>query len=107
LDVVLVNVWEGTGAAEEAAAYCQRWGIEGTVVLDESASYARRLGIRGVPTNVLVDESGTVRAVGASSSADLLRAAARLEPRLADATGDLLRARLNPHGFGADDQQRN
>jgi predicted DsbA family dithiol-disulfide isomerase len=61
-----------------------RWGLEGTVVLDETAEYARRLGIRGVPTNVFVDESGVVQALGASTFDDLLAEAASLEPRLRD-----------------------
>lgn len=82
LDIVLVNIWEGSGAAEEAAGYCQRWGIEGTVLLDETAAYARALGIRGVPTNVFVDDFALVQAVGATTSEDLLREAARLEPAL-------------------------
>jgi len=80
--VLLVDIWEGTGAAQEAAGYCQRWGIEGTVLLDETAAYARTLGVRGVPTNVFVDEAGIVRAVGATTSEELLREAVRLEPRL-------------------------
>lgn len=80
--MLLVDIWEGTGAAQEAAGYCQRWGIEGTVLLDETAAYARTLGVRGVPTNVFVDEAGIVRAVGATTSEELLREAVRLEPRL-------------------------
>jgi hypothetical protein len=97
LDVLLVNIWEGVGATEEAANYCQRWGIEATVLLDESAGYARALGIRGVPTNVFVDGSGVVRAVGATTSEELLLEAARLEPRLLNTAGDVVRM---PTGFG-------
>lgn len=82
LDVLLVNIWEGKGAAEEIAGYCLRWNIEGTVLLDESAQFARRLGVRGVPTNVFVDAGGIVRAVGATTPEELLEEAARLEPRL-------------------------
>jgi predicted DsbA family dithiol-disulfide isomerase len=82
LDIVLVDIWEGAGAAEEAAAYCERWGIAGTVLLDETAAYARSLDIRGVPTNVFVDHDAVVRAVGATTSEDLFREAERLEPRL-------------------------
>lgn len=100
LDLVFVNIWEGTGAAEEAADYCQRWGIEGTVLLDETAGYARELGVRGVPTNVFIDASGTVRALGASSSEDLLEQATRLEPRLASHGQELLSTMAdNPLGF--------
>lgn len=54
------------------------WGIEGTVLLDESAAYARSLGIRGVPTNVIVDARGIVRAVGISSPTELRAALAPL-----------------------------
>jgi hypothetical protein len=100
LDVLLVNVWEGGGAAEEAAGYCQRWGIEGTVLLDEPAAYARALGIRGVPTNVFVDAAGKVRAVGATTSEELVEEAARLEPQLRDAAGELLASHLAPMDFG-------
>ena len=90
LDVVLVNIWEGTGAAEEAAGYCQRWGIGGSVLLDETGEYARALGIRGVPTNVFIDAAGIVRAVGATTSEELLDEAARLEPGLREACPDLI-----------------
>lgn len=61
---MLVNIWEGVGAREEAERFREIWGIEGTILLDESAEYARELDIRGVPTNVLVDADGTVQAVG-------------------------------------------
>jgi hypothetical protein len=90
LDIVLVNIWEGAGAAEEARDYCLRWGIEATVLLDESAEYARALGIRGVPTNVFVDTSGIIQAIGATTTEELLHHAARLEPQLAGAGEDLL-----------------
>jgi hypothetical protein len=69
--VILISVWEGADASENVAAYCDLWDIEGTVLLDESASYARQLGIRGVPTNVLVDGSGAVRAVGLGNPEEL------------------------------------
>jgi hypothetical protein len=65
--VILISVWEGADARENVAAYCELWDIRGPVLLDESAAYARLLGIRGVPTNVLVDASGTVQAVGLSN----------------------------------------
>jgi hypothetical protein len=60
----MISVWEGADATDNVTAYCDLWDIQGTVLLDEDAAYARRLGIRGVPTNVLVDGSGTVHAVG-------------------------------------------
>jgi hypothetical protein len=97
LDIIFVNVWEGAGAAEEAASYCERWGLEGTVLLDETAGYARQVGVRGVPTNLFVDERGIVRAVGASTFEDLLRDARRLEPRLAG--DDAAFANRVPGGF--------
>jgi hypothetical protein len=82
LDIVLVNIWEGQGAVEEASGYCQRWDIQGSVLLDETADYARTLGVRGVPTNVFVDDRGIVQAVGATNQKELVREAVRLEPRL-------------------------
>ena len=42
------------------------WGLKGTVLLDETAEYARSLGVRGVPTNIVVDKGGIVRAFGVS-----------------------------------------
>lgn len=42
------------------------WGLKGTILVDETADYARSLGVRGVPTNVVVDADGTVRAFGVS-----------------------------------------
>lgn len=50
------------------------WGIEGTVLLDESGEYARSLGVRGVPTNLVVDADGTVRAFGVSRLDELRQA---------------------------------
>jgi hypothetical protein len=101
LDVILVDVWEGAGAAVEARRYCEMWGIEATVLLDETAAYARMLGVRGVPTDVFVDERGMVRAVGAAGAQELLREATRLAPGLKDEhdPGQAL-GRL-PTGFGA------
>jgi hypothetical protein len=78
LDVILISVWEGAGAQEEARRFSEMWGLEGTILLDEAADYARRLGIRGVPTNVFVDGEGIVRAVGASTTAELYATADRL-----------------------------
>lgn len=100
LDIILVNVWEGADAAEEAARYCEIWGIDGTVLLDQDASYARALGVRGVPTNVFVDGGGTVRHVGASTSDALLREAARLVPELTAHDAAVLAANRTPDGFG-------
>ena len=51
--------------------YCELWDVEGTVLLDESGAYADLLGVRGVPTNVLVDSTGTVRTVGAGNPDEL------------------------------------
>jgi len=42
-----------------------------TVLLDETGEYAKLLGVRGVPTNVLVDSTGTVRAFGAGNPDEL------------------------------------
>lgn len=97
---MLVNVWEGQRAAGEAAAYCARWGIEATVLLDEDASYARALGVRGVPTNVYVDAAGTVLAVGATTSEELLAHATRLDPRVGRLAPGILAAERRPARFG-------
>jgi hypothetical protein len=78
LDVILVSVWEGSGAQEEAERFRDMWGLEGTILLDESADYTRALGIRGVPTNVFVDADGIVQAIGASTTAELYATADRL-----------------------------
>jgi hypothetical protein len=104
LDLLLVNIWEGTGAADEALGYCQRWGIEGTLLLDETAEFARAVGIRGVPTNVFIDASGVVRAVGASTSEDLFEEACRLEPRLRELGPEVVGADRMPGGFGGDEE---
>lgn len=97
-DVILVDVWEGDAARAEAARYRDMWGIEGTVLLDEDASYIRSLGVRGIPTNIVVDAGGVVRAVGASTPAQLADALRPLAPQAAEllATGSLLGA----HGEG-------
>ena len=65
LDIVLIDIWEGTDPRPEVARFCEMWGIDGTILLDPTGGYAEQLGIRGVPTNVVVDADGTVRAVGA------------------------------------------
>ena len=64
LDVVMIDVYEGTDPRPEVERFCEMWGIEGTILLDETADYARSLGVRGVPTNILVDSDGTVAGVG-------------------------------------------
>ena len=69
--MILIDVWEGNEARKRAQDYCQLWGIEGTVLVDEAGEYAKLLGVRGVPTNVLVDSTGTVRAFGAGNPDDL------------------------------------
>jgi hypothetical protein len=71
LDVILINLWEGIDSRERAQDYCERWGIDGTVLLDEAGAYAGLLGVRGVPTNILVDSTGTVRAFGAGNPDEL------------------------------------
>jgi predicted DsbA family dithiol-disulfide isomerase len=50
------------------------WGLKGTVLLDETGEYAHSLGVRGVPTNIVVDADGTVRAFGVSRLDELHRA---------------------------------
>jgi hypothetical protein len=69
--VILVNLWEGDDPRKRAQEYCERWGVDGPVLLDEDGAYAELLGIRGVPTNVVVDSSGTVRAFGAGNPDEL------------------------------------
>jgi hypothetical protein len=82
LDVVLVNVWEGVEPAREAKSFCAIWGIpEHKVLVDERGEYARALQIPGVPTNVLVDGEGIVRAVGVSRRRELYRAVDELLER--------------------------
>jgi len=102
LDIILVDVWEGADGAQEAARYCEMWGIEATVLIDQTAAYARTLGVRGVPTNVFVDERGLVRSVGATTPEELLREAAQLVPALRGQIDDLLRADHPAAGFGAE-----
>jgi hypothetical protein len=69
--VILIDVWEGGEARRRVQDYCELWGVEGTVLLDEAGEYAKLLGVRGVPTNVLVDSSGVVRAFGAGNPDEL------------------------------------
>jgi hypothetical protein len=68
----MINVWEHVNARAEAMAFCELYGVEGPVLLDEPGAYAAELGIRGVPANILVDEKGIVRTVGATSPEELL-----------------------------------
>jgi hypothetical protein len=72
--VVLVDIWEGTEPRPEVERFCAMWGIKGPILLDETGDYARLLGVRGVPTNVVVDGDGTVRAFGAARLDELERA---------------------------------
>ena len=73
-----MNVWEGVDPFKEARDFCQLWGIEGPVLVDADGTFVAELGIRGVPTNVLVDEDGTVTCVGASTPPALEAAVRRL-----------------------------
>ena len=54
--------------------FVEMWGLKGTVLLDETGDYARSLGVRGVPTNVVVDSDGTIRAFGAARLDELEQA---------------------------------
>lgn len=94
LDIILVDLWEGAGAAAEAARYCEIWDLQGTVLLDETAELARSLGVRGVPTNLFVDEHGVMRAFGATTFEALLAEAQLLEPRLREDAEVLLADRI-------------
>ena len=69
--MILIDVWEGNDARRRVRDYCELWGVEGAVLLDEGGEYAKLLGVRGVPTNVLVDSTGTVRAFGAGNPEEL------------------------------------
>jgi hypothetical protein len=82
LEIIMIDVWEGTGAREQAQRYCDMWQLRATVLLDETAQFTRDLGVRGVPTNVVVDADGTVLDVGASSGAALRAAVAGLVPKV-------------------------
>ena len=54
------------------------WDVQGPVLVDETGAYAADLGIRGVPTNVLVNEDGIVRTVGAATPQELQQAVSAL-----------------------------
>ena len=66
LEIVLVDIWEGTEPRPEVERFCEMWGIKGPILLDPDAKLATQLGVRGVPTNVVVDSDGTIRAFGAA-----------------------------------------
>ena len=72
--MVLVDIWEGTEPRPEVERFCEMWGIKGPMLLDPNLELAGELGVRGVPTNVVVDADGTVRAFGVSRLDELDRA---------------------------------
>ena len=78
LEIVLVDIWEGTEPRPEVERFCELWGINGPILVDESAEYARSLGVRGVPTNILVDGDGIVRGFGLVRLDELEAAVAEL-----------------------------
>jgi hypothetical protein len=71
---VLVDIWEGTEPRPEVERFCDMWGIKGPILLDPDATLSTALGVRGVPTNVVVDSDGTIRAFGAARLDELERA---------------------------------
>jgi hypothetical protein len=77
----MISVWEGPAGRADVERFRDMWGIEATILLDETGEYGRRIGIRGVPTNVLVDEKGIVRAVGLVRLEELNAAVASLDGR--------------------------
>lgn len=72
--MIHIDIWEGSDPRPEVERFTEMWGLKGTVLLDETGEYARSLGVRGVPTNVVVDADGTVRAFGVSRLDELDRA---------------------------------
>jgi hypothetical protein len=72
--VVLVDIWEGTEPRPEVERFCDMWGIKGPILLDPSGELANTIGVRGVPTNVVVDPDGTIRAFGAARLEELEQA---------------------------------
>ena len=76
--MVLVDIWEGTEPRPEVERFCEMWGIKGPILLDPSGELASTLGVRGVPTNVVVDSDGTVRAFGVARLDELEDAIAQL-----------------------------
>ena len=81
---MLVDIWEGTEPRPEVERFCDMWGIKGPILLDPAGELAATLGVRGVPTNVVVDSDGTIRAF-VQASADLRDVSAAMEVQVADA----------------------
>jgi hypothetical protein len=81
VDVVLVDIWEGTEPRPEVERFCDMWGIKGPILLDPTAKLADELGVRGVPTNVVIDSDGTVREFGAARLDELELAIESLHAR--------------------------
>lgn len=79
--MIHIDIWEGSDPKPEVERFCEMWGLQGTVLLDETGDYARSLGVRGVPTNLVVDAGGTVRAFGVSRLDELDRAIADMVTR--------------------------
>ena len=71
---MLVDIWEGTAPRPEVQRFCEMWGIKGPILLDPAGELATTLGVRGVPTNVVVDSDGTIRAFGAARLDELEQA---------------------------------
>ena len=69
-----MDIWEGTEPRPEVERFCEMWGIKGPILLDPAAELATTLGVRGVPTNVVVDSDGTIRAFGAARLDELEQA---------------------------------
>ena len=80
-EVVLVDIWEGTEPRPEVERFVEMWGIKGPILLDPGLELAGALGVRGVPTNVVVDSDGTVRAFGAARLDELEQAIDKLYGR--------------------------
>ena len=76
--MVLVDIWEGTEPRPEVERFCEMWGIKGPMLLDPNLELAATLGVRGVPTNVVVDSDGTIRAFGVARLDELEHAIAQL-----------------------------
>ena len=81
LEIVLVDIWEGTEPRPEVERFCEMWGIKGPMLLDPNLELAGELGVRGVPTNVVVDSDGTVSAFGAARLEELEQAIDQLYRR--------------------------
>ena len=72
--MILIDIWEGSDPRPEVERFCEMWGIKGPILLDLDGGLASTLGVRGVPTNVVVDSDGTVRAFGAARLDELEQA---------------------------------